>query len=234
MRRALALIAVVLLLLGSARGAALAALYEWTDDSGVRHLTDDPNQVPERYRSRVKERVTAPPASPAPPPPSTRPEGPGRLSLPAPAPSRFTVKEPPPEWTRVAGRRSPAWRNAETGAGLAVESYPRRELPRELSDAALSEMLVGMLPIVIREGSRGQTQVAVVGQGPVEIGGKKLYQAVMNFRTSAPSGDVSGRSVLYLYWSGEMVFVFILFAPLGAYEQGHAVLREIVRTFSLS
>ncbi|MET0852194.1 MAG: hypothetical protein ABW020_13740 [Candidatus Rokuibacteriota bacterium] len=93
---------------------------------------------------------------------------------------------------------------------------------------------MSMLPIVIREASRGQTQVAVVGQGPVEIGGKKLYQAVMNFRMVTASGDVNGRSAIYLYWSGETVFVFILFAPLGAYEQGHAVLQQLVRTFSPS
>ena len=56
----------------------------------------------------------------------------------------------------------------------------------------------------------------------------------MNFRMVTAAGDVNGRSAIYLHWSGETVFVFILFAPLGAYEQGHLVLREVVRTFSVS
>lgn len=227
MRRALALTVAVILLLGSCPDVACAAIYEWTDDSGVRHLTDDPNEVPERYRPRAKERVTAPPPSP-------RPEGPPRPSRSALAPARFTFKDPPPEWGRDTSRRVPAWRNTKTGAELTIEAHPKGTPPQQLSDAALSEIIVGMLPIVIREASRGQGQVAIVGQGAVEIGGKKLYQAVMNLRMAKASGDVNGRSAIYLYWSGETVFIFTLVAPLGAYEQGHAVLREIVRTFTPS
>jgi hypothetical protein len=39
MRRALALTVAVVLVLGFPPGVARAAIYEWTDDSGVRHLT---------------------------------------------------------------------------------------------------------------------------------------------------------------------------------------------------
>jgi hypothetical protein len=42
---------------------AAAQLYEWTDEKGVRQMTDDPNKIPERFRqqTRTSESVTASP-----------------------------------------------------------------------------------------------------------------------------------------------------------------------------
>jgi hypothetical protein len=34
---------------------ALAQVYQWTDENGQNHMTDDPKRVPERYRSKAKE-----------------------------------------------------------------------------------------------------------------------------------------------------------------------------------
>jgi hypothetical protein len=36
--------------------AAWATVYEWIDSQGVVHMTDDPDKVPDRYRSKVKSR----------------------------------------------------------------------------------------------------------------------------------------------------------------------------------
>lgn len=36
--------------------ADVKTLYEWTDDNGVVHFTDDPGKIPSEYRSRVRER----------------------------------------------------------------------------------------------------------------------------------------------------------------------------------
>jgi len=41
---------------------AAAPLYQWVDEGGETHITDDPTTIPERYRSR-----TGPSAAPAPP-----------------------------------------------------------------------------------------------------------------------------------------------------------------------
>ena len=34
---------------------ALAQVYQWTDEKGQHHMTDDPNRVPEQYRSKAQE-----------------------------------------------------------------------------------------------------------------------------------------------------------------------------------
>ena len=49
---------------------AQGATYEWLDDKGVVHFTDDPDRIPSKYLKRVKERdsVKGEPAKPAPPP----------------------------------------------------------------------------------------------------------------------------------------------------------------------
>lgn len=51
--------------------AAQAATYEWLDEKGVVHFTDDPDRIPAKYLKRVKERdsvkgvATKPPLQPA-------------------------------------------------------------------------------------------------------------------------------------------------------------------------
>jgi uncharacterized protein DUF4124 len=65
----------------------LAATYEWKDDAGVIHFTDNPESIPAKYRNRVEEREpvnvesSAPSAAPSPQPapaageaPQARPE----------------------------------------------------------------------------------------------------------------------------------------------------------------
>ncbi len=36
--------------------AAWGAVYEWVDSQGVVHMTDDPDKVPDRYRTKMKTR----------------------------------------------------------------------------------------------------------------------------------------------------------------------------------
>lgn len=82
---------------------AAGQVYEWVDERGVRHFTDDLNRVPESHRSRVTVSPWGPaPSSPAPPAapvPAAPPAGvPERLALPPrPALSR------PDAVTRPAG-----------------------------------------------------------------------------------------------------------------------------------
>lgn len=47
--------AVALMLCISATTVADAAIYQWKDDKGVIHFTDDGDKIPQRYENRVKE-----------------------------------------------------------------------------------------------------------------------------------------------------------------------------------
>ena len=61
------LFALILVMLPS---AAVAQLYRWVDGQGETHITDDPNNIPERYRPRVDQAApqgSSPPASPGTP-----------------------------------------------------------------------------------------------------------------------------------------------------------------------
>lgn len=47
---------ILLILLFALSTPAMGQLYEWLDDSGSVHFTDDPDRVPARYRKRVTTR----------------------------------------------------------------------------------------------------------------------------------------------------------------------------------
>ena len=72
---AISLLALVPLVAAPATGAPV---YEWTDEAGNRHFTDNPYSVPEGYRAR--------PYTPAPPPMTPTPAPPAATSAPAPPP----------------------------------------------------------------------------------------------------------------------------------------------------
>ncbi len=65
---------------------AEAAVYEWLDDQGVTHFTDDPDRVPAKFLKRVKTRDSISRES------SRQPET-EAVSKPLPAPSLTTVTE---------------------------------------------------------------------------------------------------------------------------------------------
>jgi hypothetical protein len=67
----------VLLLLTS---GVQAAVFEWTDDKGVVHFTDNPERVPAKYRHKARERESISGETSA-----TAPESP-QQAVPAPAP----------------------------------------------------------------------------------------------------------------------------------------------------
>src|SRR5215470_16321108 len=77
----LAVIVGALLLSATVAGAEI---YEWTDERGVRHWSDNPNRVPEQYRAKPPAPPGAPP-QPAEKPRSAPDEGPAvsRGELPA-------------------------------------------------------------------------------------------------------------------------------------------------------
>jgi hypothetical protein len=62
----LRLIAVSLLLTALTAAPALAEIYHWIDDQGTQYYTTDPDNIPDRYRSRTQS--LALPPSPSPPP----------------------------------------------------------------------------------------------------------------------------------------------------------------------
>lgn len=64
---------ILLLLMVLLVGAGQAATYEWVDAAGVVHFTDDPGNIPEKYRGKAKQQengmpniISAPAAPPAP------------------------------------------------------------------------------------------------------------------------------------------------------------------------
>lgn len=67
---------VLLVLLQLTALPVYAAFYQWTDDKGVVHFTDDRNKIPKQYRSRAKEPRIPKGTAPAP----------ARAPAPAPAP----------------------------------------------------------------------------------------------------------------------------------------------------
>jgi len=68
--------------------AGEAATYEWTDDAGVVHFTDDQGNIPQKYLKKVKElntgsdedvKTRAAPAPQSSPPEASSPEGGAKL-----------------------------------------------------------------------------------------------------------------------------------------------------------
>jgi hypothetical protein len=47
-------------------------IYQWVDEKGVLHFTDDLSMVPERYLNQVQKKNTSPEPPPLPPPPITK------------------------------------------------------------------------------------------------------------------------------------------------------------------
>lgn len=76
--------------------AAQADIYQWVDDRGVVHFTDDPDRIPLKYQKRVKE-------IPSPTAPVSTPGGGAPASNPQPAVKVFTPNLP-------GGLSEQAWR----------------------------------------------------------------------------------------------------------------------------
>lgn len=90
-----------------------ADFFQWTDDKGVVHLTDDRNKIPKKYKNRVKEPHI--PKTPAPVP------APARAPMPAPATAPASAAEPQPaprlqeELARPGGHDESWWRGRFAG-----------------------------------------------------------------------------------------------------------------------
>jgi len=69
-----------------------AAVYEWTDDKGVVNFTDNPENIPAKYRSKARKRpsITAEPSESAPAQPQQPAEGPKAVE-PTPQPERVVL-----------------------------------------------------------------------------------------------------------------------------------------------
>lgn len=61
---------------------ALASTYQWRDDQGVTHFTDDPDRIPARYLKRVRE-LDSVSAEKKPAPRATVPDVPAAVAAPA-------------------------------------------------------------------------------------------------------------------------------------------------------
>ena len=93
MKRALLSLCLVALSLPAVAGM----VYEWTDNEGVVHFTDNPRTIPPKYRKGVKER------------------GSENLSPPAPRPAPAPRSAPPPEVARPGGHPAQWWRQSFQG-----------------------------------------------------------------------------------------------------------------------
>jgi hypothetical protein len=72
--------------------------YQWVDEKGTVHFTDDLGKIPEKYQDQVKEKKTPPEPAPA-PSPSTRP------------PQGKAPPEPSVEKKDILGRGEDWWRD---------------------------------------------------------------------------------------------------------------------------
>ena len=73
-------------------------IYQWTDEKGILHFTDDMSQVPERYRNQVQEKKVPKEPPPLPPPPVTIKDKDG---IPASVPDRKDTVGRGEEWWRM-------------------------------------------------------------------------------------------------------------------------------------
>lgn len=109
-------------------GAMGQELYRWVDEKGTVHFTDDLNQVPEKYREKIRTEIfpkEPAPAQPAPPPPTpSSKEG-------------ATVKEsgqmPAPQQKDILGRGEDWWR------AKAIEWNEKLKTARKSYEDARSE-----------------------------------------------------------------------------------------------
>lgn len=91
-------LAVLLVLLQLTALPVYAAFYQWTDEKGVVHLTDDRDKIPRKYRGRVKELQLPENAAPAPAP------------APAPAAAPQPAPQPSEQLSRPGGQDQSWWR----------------------------------------------------------------------------------------------------------------------------
>ena len=76
-----------MILAGVLAGTVDATVYEWTDEHGVVSLTDDPDKIPPRYRTKVRKREIETQGAES----SPLPKGESSISPEAPAPAAQTL-----------------------------------------------------------------------------------------------------------------------------------------------
>ena len=108
MRRLILLILVLLIL--SSPLVFGQEIYQWVDEKGTVHFTDDFSQVPEKYQEQVKKKRVPPEPSPAPAPAPA--PSPSRSSSPSVRPPQGKAPpEPAAEKKDILGRGEEWWRD---------------------------------------------------------------------------------------------------------------------------
>ena len=95
MKRTALLIFIGLILYGAVSWGQ--EIYQWTDEKGILHFTDDMSLVPERYRNQVQKKKVPKEPSPLPRPPDTTEE-------------KEEISSPVPEQKDTVGRGEEWWR----------------------------------------------------------------------------------------------------------------------------
>jgi hypothetical protein len=146
---------VLMFLLGSGSSLWAKDFYQWQDDQGVVHLTDDLQNVPERYRDRVRE-ITLPdeksgPSEAPPAPPTTE----GQQGF------------QPPEETDSEGHNREWWRNR-------IEGWreTKAEAEQQLADA---RERLNTIPLTLAEVTRAQKRREI--QLEIETYEKQIQEA---------------------------------------------------------
>lgn len=73
-------------------------IYQWTDEKGILHFTDDMSLVPEKYRNQVQEKKLSTEPPPLPPPPVNTKD---KDRIPASVPERKDIVGRGEEWWRT-------------------------------------------------------------------------------------------------------------------------------------
>lgn len=115
------------LILAGAPCAVAGVFYQWSDDDGVVHLTDDPAKIPKDFRDEAQEiRLPDEPSRPEPPPART-PESPAETGKPA---GDVDLQGHDRPWWE---RRMQEWRNRKAEAeGKLVDARARLRRERFL------------------------------------------------------------------------------------------------------
>ena len=68
----------------------------------------------------------------------------------------------------------------------------------------------------------------------MNFNGKRFYQSVAIMTVSPIEGvQVTGKFLLYIFKAKKFDYIFVLWAPLGAYEQHQLILEQMARSLHL-
>lgn len=170
--------------------------------------------------------ATAPTASA--PQISRLPGGIQRLTYPA---YHFSVNCPPANYRSVPVAELPdgalaGWSDPDTGSTILVGLAPLPEQAEAMSFASDFEEFS-------QQDSSDKSTVTFAERKAVSFNGHRSYQFVFNTTDSPMEGvQVNGKLLVLAFEAKKLDYLLMLWAPLGAYEQGQLTLGMMARSFT--